>query len=83
MELEIRPIATQHQEMSLGADALRLVEPGSDRQGGEGPQLEMKLSNKHQIKATHIHEKSKCLSFCPKFLHFTLFTTLLRLLRKS
>lgn len=30
----------------------------------------MKLSNELQIKATLIHEKSKCLSFCPKFLHF-------------
>ena len=36
MELEIRPIATQQQEMSFGADALRLVEPGSDRQAGSG-----------------------------------------------
>lgn len=74
MELEIRPIATQQQEMSFGADALRLVEPGSDRQagsGGGGALLEMKLSNELQIKATRIHEKSKCLSFCPKLLHFT------------
>ena len=69
--------------MSFGADALRLVEPGSDRHQGEGAQLEMKLSNELQIKATRIHEKSKCLSFCPKCLHFKLFTTLLRLLRKS
>ena len=31
--------------------------------GGGGALLEMKLSNELQIKATRIHEKSKCLSF--------------------
>lgn len=40
------------------------------KRGGEAL-LEMKLSNELQVKATRINEKSKCLSFCPKFLHFT------------
>ena len=36
--------------------------------GGGGALLEMKLSNELQIKATRIHEKSKCLSFLSRIL---------------
>ena len=59
MELEIRPIAAQQQEMSLG---VCLKVDGARKWSSGGTQLEIKLSNELQIKATHIHEKSFILS---------------------